>query len=278
MSPARRFSIDDEPHLAVRSVACDYGSGTVIGRHAHAFGQLLYATSGAMSVQAAHGSWIVPPGKAVLIPAGSWHSVRMWGRVEMRSLVFPSDREGLLGAAVGGGGDARCRVISVSPLLRELILRAVELRALDVRNGPERRLLEVLADELREAATLPLELPLPAHRQARSVAQWVLARPGDPSTLDVLARRAGAGRRTIERAFRHETGLSFGLWRQKARLLHAVRLLSEGASVTDAALDTGYSSVSAFIATFRDTFGFTPGKLSAARGGDSRLRGTDSGA
>lgn len=66
-------------------------------------------------------------------------------------------------------------------------------------------------------------------------------------TLDRLSRRYRAGRRTLERLFRNETGLSFGLWRQKARMLDSVRLLSEGESVTDAALDSGYNSVSAFI-------------------------------
>jgi AraC-like DNA-binding protein len=78
--------------------------------------------------------------------------------------------------------------------------------------------------------------------------------------VDDLARRHAVGRRTLERLFRNETGMSFGLWRQKARLSDAVRLLAEGRSVTDAALDTGYSSVSAFIAAFKRTFGCTPGQ------------------
>jgi methylphosphotriester-DNA--protein-cysteine methyltransferase len=40
----------------------------------------------------------------------------------------------------------------------------------------------------------------------------------------------------VERAFREETGLSFGMWRQTARMLHGIRLLSTGASVTETAL------------------------------------------
>ncbi len=85
--------------------------------------------------------------------------------------------------------------------------------------------------------------------------------PGDEDGLDRLSHRCGASRRTIERLFRSETGMSFGLWRQKVRMLDSVRLLSEGKSVTDAALDTGYASVSAFIAAFKVTFGCTPGRL-----------------
>ena len=107
----------------------------------------------------------------------------------------------------------------------------------------------------------PLLLPLPADTRAMAVARHVLACPAGEDTFDDLARRYAVGRRTLERLFRDETGLSFGLWRQKVRMLHSIRLLAEGKSVTDAALDTGYTSVSAFIAAFKHTFGCTPGRL-----------------
>ncbi len=91
-----------------------------------------------------------------------------------------------------------------------------------------------------------------------SVALHVLGAPTGGETLDDLSHRYGAGRRTLERLFSRETGLSFGLWRQKARMLDSLRLLAEGKSVTEAALEEGYASVSAFIAAFRQTFGCTP--------------------
>ena len=55
--------------------------------------------------------------------------------------------------------------------------------------------------------------------------------------------------------------MTFALWRQKARLLDSLRRIAEGSSVTDAALDSGYFSVSAYIAAFKTTFGTTPGKI-----------------
>ena len=85
--------------------------------------------------------------------------------------------------------------------------------------------------------------------------------PADETTADALARRCGLSARTLERLFRAETGMRFGLWRQKARLLESVRVLVEGGSVTDAALESGYSSVSAYIAAFKQTFGTTPGTI-----------------
>jgi AraC-like DNA-binding protein len=80
-------------------------------------------------------------------------------------------------------------------------------------------------------------------------------------TATALARQCALSVRTLERLFHAETGMRFGLWRQKARLLESVRVLVDGDSVTDAALESGYSSVSAYIAAFKQTFGCTPGAM-----------------
>lgn len=256
MSPARqRLTVDQEAFLKARSLATTYSSGFVIEPHTHPWRQLLYASTGAMTVNAGRSTWMIPPGKAVLIPAGCTHSIRMWGSVAMRSLYFPADLEASALAA------ADCRVLSVTPLLRELILRVIELAALDARVPSHQRLLDLLLDEMDVPAVTPWMLPLPADARAIAVAEQVMACPSCADSLDDLARRFATGRRTLERLFREETGLSFGLWRQKVRLLDSIRLLAEGKSVTDAALDTGYSSVSAYIAAFKSTFGCTPSRL-----------------
>jgi len=235
-------------------------TGHVIDSHSHQWRQLLFAPSGAMTVFGGRSSWMVPPGCAVLIPAGSTHAIRMWGDVSARFLYFPAtlDSQALAGA--------ECRVIPVTPLLRELVLRVIEFHALDSRVPEHQRLLAVLLDEIALAQAnlapiMPLMLPLPADPRALRVARHILGNPACDDTIDALARRFAASRRTLERLFQRETGLSFGLWRQKARLLDSIRLLAEGRSVTDTALDAGYSSLSAFIAAFKKTFGYTPGRL-----------------
>jgi AraC-like DNA-binding protein len=228
-----KLTLEQEPFLMVRSSAAGYFSGYVIAPHVHDWHQLLFASSGAMTVLGGRSSWMVPPSNAVFLPAGCAHSIRMWGLVK----------------------------------LRELILRIVEMAALDSREPAHRRLLDVLLDELHGAPVNPLVLPMPGDARAMAVAEHVLAHPSDGESLDSLARRFGAGRRTLERLFREETGISFGLWQQKARLLDSIRLLAEGKSVTEASLETGYASLSAFIAAFRRTFGYTPGKLPAAGAG-----------
>ena len=210
-----------------------------------------------MTVTGDRTSWMIPPGRAVLIPSGIPHSIRMWGAVAMRSLYFPID------APAPVFKTDTCRVISVSPLLRELILRVAELMALDSRVPSESHLMSVLMDEVEAARIEPLLLPLPSDERARSAADRVLKDPAEAITAEALARDCGLSSRTLERLFRAETGMRFGLWRQKVRLLESVRVLAAGGSVTDAALESGYSSVSAYIAAFKQTFGYTPGAMLA---------------
>jgi AraC-like DNA-binding protein len=202
---------------------------------------------------------MIPPGRAVFIPAGETHSIRMWGLVSMRSLYLPADF---------GQSEVRineCRVISVTPFLRELILRVVELSGLDSRIEAEVHLMMVLMSEIGAASIEPLALPLPADSRALAAATRILKDPADGRTLNELARECGLSPRTLERLFREETGMRFSMWRQKARVLESLHLLVEGESVTNAALDSGYSSVSAYIAAFKQTFGYTPGALLAGR-------------
>jgi len=250
----RRLTTEEEPFLVARALSTTYSGGSCLHPHRHASHQLLFAASGAMTVTGDQTTWMIPPGRAVLIPAGIPHAIRMWGDVAMRSLYFPPAAARVFATGV-------CRVISVSPLLRELILRVAGLAALDSREPAEARLMSVLMDELEAAEIEPLSLPLPSDARALAAARGILANPAEEATADDVARRSGLSVRTLERLFRAETGMPFGLWRQKARLLESVRLLVEGGSVTDAALDSGYSSVSAYIAAFKQTFGCTPGAM-----------------
>jgi len=251
----RALELEQEPYLTVRSLATTYSSGDVIASHAHGWHQLLFACTGAMTVLCERASWMIPPGRAVLIPARTKHSIQMWGQVAMRSLYFPPS------FSAPALDNPECRVISVTSLLRELILRVVELSALDSRATAEAHLMSVLMDELQAAPLRPLALPLPVDPRALAVATYLLKNPADAPSLSELARRHAVGARTLERLFHSETGIRFGLWRQKARLLESIRLLVQSESVTHAALESGYSSVSAYIAAFKQTFGCTPGAL-----------------
>jgi AraC-like DNA-binding protein len=220
--------------------------------HSHEWDQLTYAASGVLQIDTDAGSWIVPPHRAVWVPAGTAHTEHMYAPISLRNLYFV---EGIATAL-----PRECRMVNVSSLLRELILHVSRLGALDWRTPAHKRIIGVLIDQLRELPGVPIQLPLPRDLRAARLAALIRARPDDSSSLTKLARRVGASRRTIERRFTAETHMTVGVWRRRARLLHAVRRLAEGEPVTNVALETGYSSVSAFIAVFSKTFGVTPGR------------------
>src|SRR5207253_10028599 len=129
--------------------------------------------------------------------------------------------------------------------LRELILHISRIGALDRKRPPHAHLIGVLLDELVSVADVPLQLPMPRDARARKLAAMLQSNPEDDDSVAQLSIRAGASRRTIERIFLTETKMTVGVWRRRLRLLHGVRLLAGGESVTNAAFDAGYASTSA---------------------------------
>jgi AraC-like DNA-binding protein len=236
----------------VATAASDYAAGHVIDWHDHPRAQLAYAERGVINVATAEGVWITPPERAVWVPAGVRHRVEMSGRVLMHSLyVRPDAAPDLM---------SQCRVVLVTPLLRELIRRAVALPELYDETGADGRLVAVLVDQLTGLDQTPLHLPMPEDARLRRVTEALLADPADGRGLDAWARDAGASARTLERIFQRETGMTSRAWRQQARLLAALRALAGRQPVTQVALDLGYESPSAFIAMFRRAFGVSPGR------------------
>lgn len=240
----------------VASVSADLQAGHTIAEHSHPEDQLLFASRGVMTLRASHSVWVVPPLRAVWIPADTPHSVTMAGRVSMRTLYFlPSLRNGFAG---------KCLVMNVSPLLRELILHACKFKHLRTKVFAERRVIEILLDQLKEVESVPLQLPYPLDSRALRLAKKVCASPDDQRPLGLLCKDCGASKRTIQRLFLEETQMTFARWRQQLRLQHALQLLASGEKVTAAALDAGYSSASAFISMFRKQLGTTPARYLAS--------------
>ncbi len=226
-----------------------YPAGHVVAPHDHDHAQLLYARRGLMRVETALGVWAVPPQRAVWIPARMRHRVDMVGEVEMRSLYVLESLEGLPGA---------CQVISVSPLLREMIAAFTAARLDYAPQGPESRLASVILDLLRAPVLATLHLPMPGAARLRPIVEAILADPADPRGLKDWAKAAGASARTLARLFEAEAGMGFRAWRQQVRLHAALARLSAGEAVTGVAFAVGYDSPSAFIAMFRKALGASP--------------------
>lgn len=243
------------PQRPVAVFALDFAQGARTGHHDHPFGQLVHAESGVMRVVSARGTWIVPPQRAVWIPMGIDHEVVMVTSVKMRTVYVV--REALPEAPTES-----C-VVAVSPLLRELILEALRLPRPYPLGGAEERLFQVLLDALRFRDVLPLHLPAPTSPHSGAIAEALHDDPADGRTLAGWAKATGWSSRTLARAFRDETGLTFGAWRAQLRLLRALELLGMGKSVTNVAMSLGYDSVSAFVSRFRRHLGTTPARYFA---------------
>jgi AraC-like DNA-binding protein len=248
----------------------NYPAGAHLPPHRHARGQLVYGARGTMTVTVAAtarrqgGAWVVPPSQALWIPPRLTHAIRMTGAVAMRTLYLRGDVAGFL--------PEQPQVLGVSSLLRELILRMMELpRSGDRGRDVGRHVTALILDELRAAPNLQLRLPMPRDARLLRLCRALLENPGDERKLPELARHAGASPRNLARLFQAELGMSFTAWRQQARLLEALRRLGAGEPVTTVALDLGYATPSAFTYMFRRALGAPPSRFFAAAQANGRL-------
>lgn len=241
----------------VRSLAVTYRNGHHLKVHRHPWAQLIYARSGVMDVTADRKLWFVPPTRAIWIPAGVEHAIRARGEVALRTLYVAPER-------ARAARRSSVEALEVKVLLRELIVHIASGGMLDPTVAEHDRLAGVLMDLIGAARGMDLVLPLPADTRAAQLAEQIRASPADARTLEVLASDAGASLRTLQRCFTEETGMTIDAWRQKARLVHSAATLAEGARVSEAALDCGYQSPSAYIAAFRRQFGVTPGQFESS--------------
>jgi AraC-like DNA-binding protein len=255
MSQNRR-TIADEAFLVVRSSASNPQAGAAIDDHAHGWHQLIYVSAGVMTVSTEAGCWVAPPNRGVWAPAGVRHSVRFAGRCAFRTLYFRPDHwPGLPG---------RCSAITVSPLLRELILRTVAQGMLDCRVGVDNAVATLLLDEFRQSGAPPFDLAQPRTLLTQRAAE-LFSEGGMRATTPSVAGRLGIGARTLERRFVAETGVSIGRWRQQRELLSGLEQLAAGVPVKAVAAASGYASASAFVVAFRGVFGTTPGRYFDAK-------------
>jgi len=149
-------------------------------------------------------------------------------------------------------------VLSLSPLLEQMVMRLATWRESVPPEGQRKSFLEVLVNEIAMAQELPLHLPMPQEPRLKRLVEELSQHPGSDRPLDVWARQVGMSERSLQREFQRETGITIGQWRQQFRILISLEKLSEGMSVTDTCFAVGYNNVSAFIKTFKRIVGRTP--------------------
>jgi AraC-like DNA-binding protein len=238
----------------VHRVARRYKKGVRLDTHMHREAQLVYAACGVMQVTTPKGRWLVPPDRAVWVPARLAHAIDVLADIDMRTLYFDVN---WLAQQERSESLRREYVVRVSRLLHEAILALF-----DGREDPERAavLVKLALLELHEAEDSTTFIPLPHEPRCRRAADIVLRDPTGSHEIETLARAVGTSVRTLSRLFATETQLSFKSWCQRARIAAAIERLSmeAGVSVKQLASDLGYASVPAFSHAFRQVTGKTP--------------------
>lgn len=253
-STAIDLSLSHGPATAIRMDFADYEAEGA--QHQHRQGQLILALHGAVTCRAESGVWIVPPDCGVWIPGGVPHSNQVTSNARIAYLFVEPDAAML---------PAECCTLSISPMLREMILRIAELSESDARDAHVDRLMRVMLDELALMPREGLELPVSDHPKIALIAAALLADPSDRRTLGQWAEHVAVSERTLKRLMVQETGLSFGRWRRQLHLIIALRELASGATVQRVAGNLGYESTTAFIVMFKKALGTTPSRYFAVR-------------
>lgn len=227
---------------------------TLVELHRHPWPQLTFSTRGVIRLSTEDGSYIVPPSRALWVPADMPHSISLIEDAELRTVYLHS----WLGPVW-----ERCEVLEISPLLRALML------ALDTTPDGlppadphaaqrERWIAPLLVDELERATQIRIDVPLPADKRLRQLCEALLRNPANRATLAERAQQIGASERTVARLFRDQLGMSWQQWRQQAVLAHALPLLARGMAVSLVASASGYATDSAFCAMFKAATGQSP--------------------
>jgi len=228
-------------------------AGDEVPPHKHDWGQFLYASEGVMQVMAEDHIWVLPPQRAVWIPPHIVHHIKVIHTVLLRNVyIAPSVMAGL---------PDQCQVMQVTPLLREIIAEVIQYPPLYDEKGAQGRMIRVMLDCLKTAQAAPLQLPVPETGPIGQIANHLKKHPADDSTLDDWAKQLGTTSRTLARNFKKQTDMTFGQWRQQARLLEALGRLADNQPIAHIAQDLGYSSQSAFSAMFKKALGVTPGNF-----------------
>jgi AraC-like DNA-binding protein len=253
------------PERPVRAKARLLENHVRILPHSHAWAQMAFSTRGATRVSTSSSTYIVPPSRAVWIPPGRVHTVTAVEQAELRTLYLHAS---VVPADTPHSSWRDCRVIEVTPLLRELVLQlAIDPAAAPAADADwqrERLLAALIVDELQRARPMRLGVDLPQDKRLRALCEAILDQPARHASLEGWADESGASPRTIARLFKQELGTSFAQWRQQVLLARALSMAAKRQPMSFIASELGYASASAFTAMVTRAVGMPPSRFFAS--------------
>lgn len=230
---------------------CLLQKGILISQHQHPFVEFLYAREGGMRVEIEGQALIVPGFYGIWIPANVPHRLLTTSNVLLESLYIGSD-------CVAINHD-NCRVVVVSDFVREFIHHATQhVPEQYDSEGDDGRLVNVLSAQIQKLPDAGFSLPWPRSPTLMRVCRDIQEHPDEEHSIERWADKIGMSVRTFSRRFKKETGVAFSEWKKRMRLLESVIMLKNNRSVTQVALDLGYSGTASFSFAFRQMFGVPP--------------------
>lgn len=221
-----------------------------LAAHCHPRGQIIFSSRGITQVKTPLGVYLVPSSQAFWCPPEVEHELIFPGAVDIANLFIDPAWIHLL--------PSRQCVFNVSPLLKQLFLRAVRIGQDYLADSKEQRLMQVILDELASLTISPLALPWSVHPKINVILQRLFDEPTNNWQIEQWANYAHSTPRTLARLFKQEVNMTFGEWRMQVRLFYALEKLHLGQSVTEVGLALGYSSASSFITAFKKLMGQSP--------------------
>jgi AraC-like DNA-binding protein len=243
--------------LQLRTFSARFSPGHWIETHSHSWSQLVYASEGVIAVESQNACWIVPTSRAIWVPAGQPHSIKMHGRVFLQTVYFESRPD--------TGIDLSCAAYEITSLIRELIVHVCGIGIVKSDSAEHRNLIEFMIFQIRKLTRFPLMVPMPSDPRAKQLASRLIDNPGTNQSLAELCEECGTSLRTMQRVFSQELGLPLSRWRSQVTMMHALQLLASERNITEVALELGFESVSAFIYSFRKYLGVSPGQYRTNR-------------
>lgn len=244
-SPAKAFSHDVVMDAIDVSLA--------IERHL-----LVYGIEGLFQIDTEGATWRLPPSRVAWIPAGRLVTASTIRSVHCISVFIQTDFAAFL--------SVECQVFRATPLIREMIKYST--RWTDERSENDlraNRFFSTLIDLCHEQMQISDLYTLPKARsdEMRQVLAYTYGNLGSEIRLKDVAQLVAVSPRTLTRRLQAEIHMTWGQYLQQARMMKAMDYLAEGQSVTQTALDVGYTNVSAFSTAFFKLTELTPTQYQA---------------
>lgn len=218
--------------------------------HAHARGQLIYATEGVIKVITPQHVWLVTPTQGIWVPGNEIHELWFNEGAAVRSMI--------LEPAITAALPLHSYAFEISEFFVALLGKIMPLNDRIELLAAELRLIQVLIDEIKVLPPSILQLPVGQDEKVQLVTDSLIRRMPVEIGLEQAASLAGTNTRNFSRLFVAETGMTYADWCTKLKALEGIKRLLAGETIEQVSVDLGYNNIGSFTYDFQKSLGKAP--------------------